>query len=119
MAAIQAAMRMELRSCLEMAAPSHVPLNGNRLSTARMVTELNQQLHANTAPEKFATFCIALYDDDSGVITYTNAGHLPPILIRNGGATRLDVNGTVVGAFPRSQYDETKIQLQNSHLLIW
>jgi len=82
MATIQSAMRMELRSSLEMAAPSHVPRNGTRLSTARMVSELNQQLHATTAPEKFATFCIALYDDDSGVITYTNAGHLPPILIR-------------------------------------
>jgi sigma-B regulation protein RsbU (phosphoserine phosphatase) len=76
-------------------------------------------LHATTAPEKFATFCIALYDDDSGVITYTNAGHLPPILIRNGDATRLDVNGTVVGAFPRSQYDESKIQLLSGDLLIW
>jgi len=119
MAAIQSAMRMELRSCLEMAAPSNVPVNGQRLSTARMVTELNQQLHATTAPEKFATFCIALYDDDSGIITYTNAGHLPPILIRNGDATRWDVNGTVVGAFPRSQYDESKIQLLSGDLLIW
>jgi phosphoserine phosphatase RsbU/P len=119
MATIQSAMRMELRSSLEMAAPSHVPRNGTRLSTARMVTELNQQLHATTAPEKFATFCIALYDDDSGIITYTNAGHLPPILIRNGDATRLDVNGTVVGAFPRSQYDESKIQLLSGDLLIW
>jgi sigma-B regulation protein RsbU (phosphoserine phosphatase) len=119
MATIQSAMRMELRSSLEMAAPSNVPRNGTRLSTARMVTELNQQLHATTAPEKFATFCIALYDDDSGIITYTNAGHLPPILIRNGDATRLDVNGTVVGAFPRSQYDESKIQLLSGDLLIW
>jgi len=119
MATIQSAMRMELRSSLEMAAPSNAPLNGHRLSTARMVTELNQQLHATTAPEKFATFCIALYDDDTGVITYTNAGHLPPILIRNGDATRLDVNGTVVGAFPRSQYDESKIQLLSGDLLIW
>jgi sigma-B regulation protein RsbU (phosphoserine phosphatase) len=119
MATIQSAMRMELRSSLEMAAPSHVPRNGTRLSTARMVTELNQQLHATTSAEKFATFCIALYDDDSGVITYTNAGHLPPILIRSGDATRLDVNGTVVGAFPRSQYDESKIQLLSGDLLIW
>jgi sigma-B regulation protein RsbU (phosphoserine phosphatase) len=119
MATIQSAMRMELRSSLEMAAPSHATLNSHRLSTARMVTELNQQLHATTSPEKFATFCIALYDDDTGVITYTNAGHLPPILIRNGEATRLDINGTVVGAFPRSQYDESKIQLLSGDLLIW
>jgi phosphoserine phosphatase RsbU/P len=119
MATIQSAMRMELRSSLELAAPSHRQLNGSRLSTARMVTELNQQLHATTSPEKFATFCIALYDDDTGIITYTNAGHLPPILIRDGQATCLDVNGTVVGAFPRSKYDESTIQLLSGDLLIW
>ena len=35
-----------------------------------------------------------------GMFTYTNAGHLPPLLVRDGVAERLDVNGTVVGAFP-------------------
>ena len=48
MASIQAAMRMELRASVEMAAPS---MNGLRFSTARMVSELNQQLHATTSPK--------------------------------------------------------------------
>ncbi len=118
MASIQSAMRMELRASLELAAPSHAPVNGFRLSTARMVSELNQQLHATTSAEKFATFFFALYDEDSGVVTYTNAGHLPPILVRNGGSSVLDVNGTVVGAFPFSKYEESKIQLQSGDLLV-
>ena len=118
MATIQAALRMELRASLELAAPAHAPVNGFRLSTARMVSDLNQQLHATTSPEKYATFCFALYDEDSGTVTYTNAGHLPPILIRNGAATRLDVNGTVVGAFPFAQYDESKVRLQSGDLLV-
>ena len=42
MATIQAAMRMELRASVDMAAPS---MNGLRFSTARMVSELNQQRH--------------------------------------------------------------------------
>jgi len=115
MASIQSAMRMELRDSAAMAGMSR---NGYHLSTARLVSELNQQLHATTSPEKFATFCIALYDDETGVLTYTNAGHLPPILIHNGSATRLDVNGLVVGAFPSSKYDESKIQLSEGDLLI-
>ncbi len=118
MATIQSAMRMELRASIEHGAPPHVALNGFRLSTARMVSELNQQLHATTAPEKFATFWFAVYDEDSGVMTYTNAGHLPPILIRDGDATRLDVNGMVVGAFPMSLYDESKVQLRAGDLLV-
>ena len=118
MAGIQSAMRMELRGSLELAQPSHGGANGHRLSTARLVSELNQQLHATTSPEKFATFCIALYDDETGMLTYTNAGHLPPILIHNGCSTPLDINGTVVGAFPSSKYDESKVELHAGDLLV-
>ena len=122
MASIQSALRMELRGSLErvaeLAAPSNTPVNGFRLSTAQMVSDLNQQLYATTSAEKYATFCLALYDEESGTVTYTNAGHLPPILIRNGTATSLDVNGTVVGAFPFSKYDESKVQLESGDLLV-
>jgi sigma-B regulation protein RsbU (phosphoserine phosphatase) len=115
MATIQAAMRMELRAAVELAAPS---LNGTRFSTARMVSELNQQLYATTSPEKYATFFFAIFDQATGLLTYTNAGHLQPVLFRMGVATPLDVNGTVVGAFPFSQYDESKLGLESGDLLL-
>jgi phosphoserine phosphatase RsbU/P len=118
MAGIQSAMRMELRGSQDFATPPQVSTNGHRLSTARLVSELNQQLHATTSPEKFATFCIGLYDDDTGMLTYTNAGHLPPILIHNGGSTLLDINGTVVGAFPSAKYEESTVKLHPGDLLI-
>jgi len=116
MAGIQSAMRMELRGSGELMVPASS--NGHHLSTARLVSELNQQLHATTSPEKFATFCIALYDDETGLLTYTNAGHLPPILIHNGSSQLLDINGTVVGAFPSAKYDESTIQLHPGDLLL-
>lgn len=114
MATIQAAMRMELRASADLAASR----NGLRFSTARMVSELNQQLYATTSPEKFATFFFAIYDQATRVITYTNAGHLQPVLIRAGAPTRLDVNGTIVGAFPFSKYEESKLELQSGDLLV-
>ena len=114
MATIQAAMRMELRASADLAASR----NGLRFSTARMVSELNQQLYATTSPEKYATFFFAIYDQQTGVITYTNAGHLQPVLIRGGVPTQLDVNGTVVGAFPFSKYEESKLELQSGDLLV-
>jgi sigma-B regulation protein RsbU (phosphoserine phosphatase) len=119
MSAIQSALRMELRTSLEAVAPAPASANGLHLSTGRLVSDLNRQLYATTSPEKYATFCLALYDDETGMVTYTNAGHLPPILIGDGGVTRLDVNGTVVGAFPLSRYDESKIQLHRGDLLVW
>jgi sigma-B regulation protein RsbU (phosphoserine phosphatase) len=114
MATIQAAMRMELRACIDVTAS----MNGLRFSTARMVSELNQQLYATTSPEKYATFFFAIYDPATSLLTYTNAGHLQPVLFRDGAATPLDVNGTVVGAFPFSQYEESKLELHSGDLLL-
>jgi sigma-B regulation protein RsbU (phosphoserine phosphatase) len=110
MAAIQSNMRTQLTAT-----------NGNgreRISTASLVSALNRQLYANTAPEKYATFYFALYDDADHVVTYTNAGHLPPLLVRRQGVERLDVTGTVVGAFPSAPYEEQKVVLEPGDILV-
>jgi len=114
MATIQAALRMELRASADLAAS----MNGSRLSTARMVSELNQQLYATTSPEKYATFFFAIYDPEASVLTYTNGGHLQPVLIRNGAPTLLEVSGLMVGAFPFAKYEESKLELQSGDLLV-
>ncbi len=72
---------------------------------------MNQQLYAFTSAEKFATFYFGIYDDRVRQLTYTNAGHPPPIVIRDGETLRLETNGTVVGAFPFSEYGESRIVL--------
>ena len=82
------------------------------------MTELNKLLYANTAPEKFSTFFLGIYDEVTGSLRYTNAGHLPPILIRKGEAILLEVDGMVVGAFPFAQYGESTIQLQPEDFLL-
>jgi sigma-B regulation protein RsbU (phosphoserine phosphatase) len=115
MATIQAALRMELRAAVELAMPS---MNGQRFSTARMVSELNQQLYATTSPEKYATFFFAIYDQATGFLTYTNGGHLQPVLFRDGTATLLDVSGLMVGAFPFAKYEESKLELRSGDLLV-
>jgi sigma-B regulation protein RsbU (phosphoserine phosphatase) len=117
MATLQAALRTHVRACLEQAAAG----NGGEshgLSTSRLVKQLNEQLFADTAPEKYATFYFGVYEDDAGTLTYTNAGHLPPLLIRRGSVTMLEVNGMVVGAFPFARYGESRIQLESGDLLV-
>jgi sigma-B regulation protein RsbU (phosphoserine phosphatase) len=86
-------------------------------STSSAVALLNRQLYASTSPEKYATFCFAVYDETSRVLTYTNAGHLPPLLFRDGSCTSLEVTGTVVGAFPAVVYEQLEIALQPGDLL--
>ena len=112
MATLQAALRAQVNQYAES------DTKGEALDAAKLVGKLNRQIYANTAPEKYATFFFALYDSASQVLTYTNAGHLPPLLIRNGAAIPLEVNGTVVGAFPFSKYEESKLQLQLDDLLV-
>ncbi len=89
-----------------------------RYPTAKLVSQLNQQLYENTSPEKYATFFFGAFDDRHGLLTYTNAGHLPPIRIRNGEPRRLDVNGMVVGAFPFARYEQSEIDLEPGDLLV-
>ena len=122
MATLQSSLRSQLQSALEIAAAAgdgggsaFVP---PLLSTSHLVSRLNNQLHAYTSPEKYATFCFGIFDEPTGIFTYTNAGHLPPLLVRDGAAERLDVNGTVVGAFPFAKYDESRLELKSNDLLV-
>ncbi len=123
MATLQSAMRSQLRHCMETAQAAAVGMGGGygapKVSTAKLVSNLNQQLYASTAPEKYATFFFSVYDDSTEVLTYTNAGHLSPILVRQGKAIYLDSNGMVVGAFPFARYGESTIKLESGDLLVF
>lgn len=112
MATVQSSMRAQLRAVREAAQETA------GLSPAVLVSRLNQQLHAYTSPEKYSTFYFAVYDDVTGLLTYTNAGHLPPMLVRGGEVTRLEVTGTIIGAFPFARYEESRLQLAPGDLLV-
>ena len=109
MATIQSTMRTQLSAA-----------NGSsaRLSAATMVATLNRQLYATTSPEKYATFYFALYDDALHTLTYTNAGHLAPMLLHGSDLQMLDSTGTVVGAFPVARYEEKTVTLEHGDVLL-
>ncbi len=108
MATIQSAFRVRMYEALK----------DRNVVTADLVTHLNRYLHANTPPEKFATFLLAIFDEQESTLTYTNAGHLQPILIRQGKAQRLEVDGMVIGAFPFAQYGTSSLLMKPGDLLV-
>jgi phosphoserine phosphatase RsbU/P len=116
MATLQAALRAQLagRAPMHENECSSVP----EINCSALVTQLNRQLYATTAPEKYATFFFALWDEASRTLTYTNAGHLSPLLIRKGEVLPLDSNGLVVGAIPFAKYDESCLTVQPGDLLV-
>jgi sigma-B regulation protein RsbU (phosphoserine phosphatase) len=108
-----------LMASMQSSLHAQLALESNRsISTATLVSRLNRQLYENTPPEKYATFYCGVYDDDRSRLLYTNAGHLPPILVRRGQIQRLEVNGIVVGMFPDSPYEQSVVQLQPGDLLM-
>ncbi len=118
MATLQSAMRSQLRHCAEMMERSSNGDGEAHISTARLMANLNQHLYASTSPEKYATFFFSIYDDETETLSYTNAGHLPPLLVRGGEVLTCEVNGTVVGAFPDVPYEESRLKLESGDLLV-
>lgn len=88
------------------------------ISTAEVVARLNRQVFESSPIEKYATFFFALYDDGTRKLTYTNAGHWPPVLLRRGGVEHLKTGGTAVGLFSPLTYEQAEIQLWPGDLLL-
>jgi sigma-B regulation protein RsbU (phosphoserine phosphatase) len=107
MASLQAALRSQM-----LAGGSEV------LSTAELVSRLNKHLVRNTGDDRFATFFIAVYDCETRKLRYTNAGHLPSLLICNGEAKHLDVGGMVLGVVENYEYEEGLLSVSVDSLLV-
>ncbi|HEY6291655.1 MAG TPA: SpoIIE family protein phosphatase [Terriglobia bacterium] len=86
--------------------------------TAEVVSRLNRQIYASTPREKYVTLFYGVYDSADGKLTYTNAGHLPPVLFRRNQIVRLEGGGTVVGLFPSARYEQTEVQIEPGDLLL-
>ena len=111
MAAVHSTVRTQLVGLDRMADESTF-----RLTVANLVAETNRQLCAGTAADKFTTLLFGIYDAPSGAFTYTNAGHLPPLIVRGSETHELDVNGMVVGAFPQPSYESSTLRLESGDL---
>jgi len=94
-------------------------LRGVEVSPSALLTLLNHQLFATTPPEKYATMFLGFYDGQDRRLTYTNGGHLPPIILNvDGSLRRLDQGGTVVGLFSDVEYEEASVQLHGGEIFL-
>ncbi len=90
-----------------------------QLAPAMLMTTLNYQLYRSTPAAKYATMFLGCYDPRAQVLTYCNAGHLPPVILRaNGEVLSLDINGTVVGLFDGVTYDESTVVMQAGDIFV-
>ena len=88
-------------------------------SPAALLTLLNHQLYESTPEAKYATLFLGIYDGATRRLTYSNGGHLPPILIsENGSLHTLDCGGTVIGLFDHLSFPEATVQLRSGDVLV-
>jgi len=93
-------------------------LTDERLEPAELIARLNVQVCRQAPGNRFITLFYALFDMNTGLLAYVNAGHTPPLLLRTGGGTeRLHEGGVALGLFEQSAYGAGRALLEPGDLL--
>jgi sigma-B regulation protein RsbU (phosphoserine phosphatase) len=95
------------------------PLMWDTRSPRELCRRLNRILCEIAPVGKFVSFFYAVLDSKDNRLTYCNAGHNPPILVRsNGAASELNAAGAVLGQFPDWVYEQSDLQLRPGDTLM-
>ena len=88
-------------------------------SLADAVARINRTVCQNVPSNKFVTFFVARLDPASGRVTYVNAGHNPPLLVRKDGEVELLTEGGIVlGLFEGLSYDAGSVEMRPGDTLL-
>jgi sigma-B regulation protein RsbU (phosphoserine phosphatase) len=88
------------------------------LLPSELMTRVNGIVCENIVSHRFISCFYALLDSDTKKVAYSNAGHYPPMLIRDGKCTRLNEGGPVFGVFPDEKYAQSEVQLQSGDAFV-
>lgn len=88
-------------------------------SAETCMTESNHLLAAYSIDNMFVTVFYAIYNVKTGFISYSNAGHNPPLLLRQDGSfSELPVmENTIVGVIDDIEYQKDTLQLEQGDTL--
>ena len=106
-----ALMMASVRSQLRVHAP-----NTGQVET--VVGNVNEHMYRDTLTGEFATLVYGIFAPEGREFTYCNAGHSPPLLLRDDKFTELTTGGLVVGIRPRQVFDREIVSLQAGDILI-
>src|SRR5690606_14448030 len=80
---------------------------------------LNSAFCQDLLRDSFITVCSVLYDPETQEITYSGAGHVPPLLFRrNGEMEELSAGGPLFAAMENQEYTEGTVRLHPGDLLV-
>ncbi|MFN8426442.1 MAG: GAF domain-containing protein [Anaerolineales bacterium] len=89
-------------------------------SPAEALRRVNDLLIPDTKQGMFVTAVYAVLDFEKNELTYVNAGHNPPILVKRDGMTeRLTRTGIALGAAEDARYEQRVIQLSSDDSVLF
>ena len=88
-------------------------------TTAMIVSEINTTLCFNNDSNMFVTFFLGILDTATGELRYCNAGHNPPVLVKNNGHTAFfDITkGIPLGLYEDFVFTEQSTTLESGETL--
>jgi sigma-B regulation protein RsbU (phosphoserine phosphatase) len=89
---------------------------------ADMISNVNRLVYDASASNRYATFFYAQYEQATRRLTYVNAGHNPPMILRKHDGEwqiiRLEEGGAVVGLLPNFPYVQATVELEKGDMLL-
>jgi phosphoserine phosphatase RsbU/P len=107
-ALLMASLRASLRSIASL----------QQSDLASLIRHVNNLVYESSTTNRYATFFYAEYDPATGLLTFVNAGHNPPYILRDGQAIPLEATGTVVGLLPDADYSQATIPMHPGDVLL-
>ncbi len=84
----------------------------------RVVEDVNRQICRNTNHESFISFFLGELEPREGTLSFVNAGHNAPILVRKDGRVEcLETGGLLLGVFPEATYESGSVRMEPGDLL--
>lgn len=83
-----------------------------------IIARVNSALVHDTLDNEFATLFYGVMDPQTRRLTYCNAGHEPPLLLRGKQMMRLETGGMIVGVDSQAPYDKGIIDLEPGDLML-
>lgn len=87
-------------------------------SLPELVRAMNRLIFQATGPAGYVTFFCARLDEGARSLTYVNAGHNPPLLVRAGEVGELRDGGPVLGIFEDCEYEQGSVSLESGDVVV-
>jgi sigma-B regulation protein RsbU (phosphoserine phosphatase) len=91
---------------------------GEIANTVAVIQRINRTLHQITPAHQFMSMVYGVFDATDNSLTYTNAGHPPPLWFSGRRSSQLESHGLLLGVDADTTYEYSTIRLAPDDMLV-